>query len=247
MYAGRMNVDGHVDIFDTIDIDLFSVVALNMMVVQLGYTGKLEPLFYNNLRPLTTLEEGLYALACEEDVRCLATLVRSFKATIEDITEPGSSAAIEHRSEKMLLLTWHDSSAPTKESVCDFVTPSQLLEAVGFDSIIEIFPLALCLVEAESRVHGDGRAKSDLLLNNICEIFNRNLVRVGQDGSGGSCVGAIIGLSTADGQGGAGGSCVGVGSQVPMTETKNADGKEMGNGIPTQSSAAGGASEYSFM
>ncbi|GKF89102.1 hypothetical protein Tco_0263065, partial [Tanacetum coccineum] len=67
----------------------------------------------------------------------------------------------------------------------------------------------------------------------------------GQDGSGGSCVGAIIGLSTPDGQGSAGGACVGVGSQV--TETKNADGREMGNGIPTQSSAAGGASEYSFM
>ncbi|GJR90811.1 hypothetical protein Tco_0214822 [Tanacetum coccineum] len=149
-YLGRMYVDGHVDIFDMIDIDLFSVVALNMMVVQLGYTGKLEPLFYNYLRPVTTLDEGLYALACEEDVRCLATLVRSFKlievytehgvtainsyqrpplhvrATIEDITEPGSSAAIEHRSEKILLLTWHDSSAPTKESVCDFVTPRSL-------------------------------------------------------------------------------------------------------------------------
>ncbi|GKF83166.1 hypothetical protein Tco_0244822, partial [Tanacetum coccineum] len=80
----------------------------------------LEPLLYNYLRPLTTLDEGLYALECEEDVRCLATIVRGFKlievliehgvtainsyqrppphvrATIEDITEPGSSAAIEH-------------------------------------------------------------------------------------------------------------------------------------------------------
>ncbi|GKE93550.1 hypothetical protein Tco_1574645 [Tanacetum coccineum] len=106
-----MYVDDHVDIFDMIDIDLFSVVALNMMVVQ--------------------LDEGLYALACEEDVCCLATIVRSFKlievyiehgvtaldsyqrppphvrATIEDITEPGSSAAIEHRSEKYLHLVRH--------------------------------------------------------------------------------------------------------------------------------------------
>ncbi|GJT04926.1 hypothetical protein Tco_0839388 [Tanacetum coccineum] len=32
----------------------------------------------------------------------------------------------EHKSEKLLLLTWHDSSAPTKESVCDFVTPRSL-------------------------------------------------------------------------------------------------------------------------
>ncbi|GKA17139.1 hypothetical protein Tco_0696976 [Tanacetum coccineum] len=53
------------------------------------------------------------------------------------------------------------------------------------------------------------------------------------------------GLSAADGQGGVGGAGVGVGCQV--TETKNADGREMGDGIPTQSSVAGGASEWSFL
>ncbi|GKE45438.1 hypothetical protein Tco_1472722, partial [Tanacetum coccineum] len=74
-----MYVSGRVDIFDMVDIDLFTVVALNMMVLKLGYTGESEPMFYNYLRPLTSLDEGLYALACEEDVRCLATLVRSFK------------------------------------------------------------------------------------------------------------------------------------------------------------------------
>ncbi|GJY24861.1 hypothetical protein Tco_0398519 [Tanacetum coccineum] len=63
---------------------------------------------------------------------------------------------------------------------------------------------------------------------------------VGQDGSGGSGVGAIIGLSAAAGEGGA---CVA--SQV--SETRNADGREMGDGVPTQSSAAGGASEWSFL
>ncbi|GJX35467.1 hypothetical protein Tco_0247024 [Tanacetum coccineum] len=98
----------------------------------------------------------------------------------------------------------------------------------------------------------------------------------GQDGSGGSGVGAVIGLSVVNCAGGAG---VGVGSQgsshtrwtkrrvhtvrisqqnttliqpasqpltgsqVPVTETRNVDGREMGNGIPTQSSSAGGASE----
>ncbi|GJY05121.1 hypothetical protein Tco_0371061 [Tanacetum coccineum] len=144
-----MFVEGHVDIFDMVDIDLFTVVALNMMVVQLGYTGESEPLFYNYLRPLTSLDEGLYALACGEDVRCLDTFVRSFKlievyiehgvtavdsynrppprfraTTREEITdEPGSIAAVEHRSEKMLL-TWHDFSEPTKKPVCECVTPS---------------------------------------------------------------------------------------------------------------------------
>nr|GEW01522.1 putative ribonuclease H-like domain-containing protein [Tanacetum cinerariifolium] len=39
------------------------------------------------LSPLTSLDVGLYALNCEEDVRCLATLVRSFKLieVIDDV------------------------------------------------------------------------------------------------------------------------------------------------------------------
>ncbi|GJR40821.1 hypothetical protein Tco_1216505 [Tanacetum coccineum] len=110
------------------------------------YTGISEPMFYNYLRPLTSLNEGLYALACEEDVHFLATLVRSFKlievyiehgvtaldsylmaprfrATIEEITDdPGGIAA--NRTEKMLLLTWHESCETTKEPVCDSVIPS---------------------------------------------------------------------------------------------------------------------------
>ncbi|GKA32900.1 mutator type transposase [Tanacetum coccineum] len=130
-----------------------------------------------------------------------------------------------------------------------------------------------------ARPYFSGRAKSDLLLNDICEVFNGNIVRggnnaeasgsasrqaqqtepaVGQDCSGGSGVGAVIVLSAVDGQGG---SSVGVGSQgsshsrwtkrivqtkrispqkrtptqpasqpstnsqVPVTETRNADGR----------------------
>nr|GEV48715.1 hypothetical protein [Tanacetum cinerariifolium] len=116
------------------------------------YTGESEHLFYNFLRPLTSLDERLYALASEKVVRCLATFVGSFKlievyiehgvtvvdfynrpppqfrvTTIEEITdEPSSIALIEHRSEKMLLLTWHDSSEPTKEPIFDSVTPMSL-------------------------------------------------------------------------------------------------------------------------
>ena len=40
-----MYVSGHEDIFDMIDIDLFSIVTLNKMVLQLGYIGKYKPLF----------------------------------------------------------------------------------------------------------------------------------------------------------------------------------------------------------
>ncbi|GJT42296.1 hypothetical protein Tco_0951011 [Tanacetum coccineum] len=123
-YPGRMYVSGRVDIFDMVDIDLFTVVALNMMM------------------------KGC-ALACEEDVRCLATLVRSFKlievyiehgvtvldsylraprfrATLEDITDEPASSIAANRTEKILLLTWHESSETTKEPVCYSVTPSSL-------------------------------------------------------------------------------------------------------------------------
>nr|GEW58400.1 hypothetical protein [Tanacetum cinerariifolium] len=143
-----MYVSGHVAIFDMVDIDLFTVVALNMMVLKLGYTGKSELMFYNYLRPLTSLNEGLYGLTCKEDVRCLATLVRSFKsievyiehgittldfylralrfrATIEEITDEPSSIAA-YRTKKMLLLTWHESSETTKEPIRDSITPSSL-------------------------------------------------------------------------------------------------------------------------
>nr|GEZ43813.1 transposase, MuDR, MULE transposase domain protein [Tanacetum cinerariifolium] len=80
MYPGLVYVSGHQDIFDMVDIDLFTIVTLNMMVVKLGYTGESEPLFYNYLRPLTSLDEGLYALAYEEDVHgeaCIADVAGS--------------------------------------------------------------------------------------------------------------------------------------------------------------------------
>ncbi|GJT67917.1 hypothetical protein Tco_1019397 [Tanacetum coccineum] len=111
-----MYVSGRVDIFDMIDIDLFTVVALNMMVLKLGYTGKSKPMFYNYLKPLTSLDEGLYDLPCEEDVRCLGTLVRSFKL-IEVYIEHGVTALDSYLK------------APretTKEPVCESVTPSSL-------------------------------------------------------------------------------------------------------------------------
>nr|GEW99883.1 hypothetical protein [Tanacetum cinerariifolium] len=68
---------------------------------------------------------------------------------------------------------------------------------------------------------------------------------VGQDGLGGSGASTVIGFFGAAGKGGAGG--LGVASQVPVSETRNADGKEIGDDVPTQSSAAGGASEWSFL
>nr|GEU80517.1 hypothetical protein [Tanacetum cinerariifolium] len=198
------------------------------------------------------------------------------------------------------------------------------IAATGLDSNNGIYLLAYALAEAKSR------ANSDLLLNNICKVFNGKIIEgvidkctgpltptatlitesikkeaylmkeigsnmdslntghnkatckgqgrkatrepaVCQDGLGGSGVGAVVGLSAATGEGGAGVASEGLScsrwikrrvqterispqkrtptqpvsqpstsSQKPMSETRNADGREMGDGIPTQSSAAGG-------
>nr|GFA99970.1 hypothetical protein [Tanacetum cinerariifolium]GFC39436.1 hypothetical protein [Tanacetum cinerariifolium] len=47
-------------------------------------------------------------------------------ATLEDITDEPAGSIAANRTEKILLLTWHESSETTKELVCDFVTPSSL-------------------------------------------------------------------------------------------------------------------------
>ncbi|GKF01650.1 hypothetical protein Tco_0028573 [Tanacetum coccineum] len=65
-YPGRMYVSGRVDIFDMVDINLFTVVALNMMVLKLGYTDESEPMFYNYLRPLTSLDDVMRQLSFNE-------------------------------------------------------------------------------------------------------------------------------------------------------------------------------------
>ncbi|GKB69629.1 hypothetical protein Tco_0931041, partial [Tanacetum coccineum] len=135
-----------------VDIDLFTVVALNMMVLKLGYTGESEPMFYNYLRPLTSLDEGLYALACEEDVRCLATLVRSFK------------------------LIEHESSETIKEPVCDSVTPSSLPQhdsdgEAGFADVLRSG------IDSSGLSHDESFGVDDLDLN-LNEPVNLNVSQV---------------------------------------------------------------------
>nr|GEW01789.1 hypothetical protein [Tanacetum cinerariifolium] len=94
--------------------------APNMFLIRMHHGGKFQ-------RPLTSLDEGLYDLACEEDVCCLATFVRSFK----------------------LIETGHESSETTKEPVCDSVTPSSLPQhdlstpriMFGVDTQSHVFPI----------------------------------------------------------------------------------------------------------
>nr|GFC93226.1 hypothetical protein [Tanacetum cinerariifolium] len=40
-----------------------------MMVLKLGYTGESEPMFYNYLRPLTSLDEGFLRVDVVEDFK----------------------------------------------------------------------------------------------------------------------------------------------------------------------------------
>ncbi|GKB97286.1 heat stress transcription factor B-4-like protein [Tanacetum coccineum] len=174
-YLGRMYVSGRVDIFDMVDIDLFTVVALNTMVLKLGYTGESEPMFYNYLRPLTSLDEGLYALACEEDVCCLDTLVWSFKL-IEVYIGHGSIAA--NITEKILLLTWHESSKTTKEPVCDSITPSSLPQHDSkLDGEAGFADVARSGMDSSGLNHDESFGVDDLDLN-LNEPVNLNVSQV---------------------------------------------------------------------
>ncbi|GJU91056.1 shikimate O-hydroxycinnamoyltransferase [Tanacetum coccineum] len=93
-----------------------TVVALNMIVLKLGYTGKSEPMSFKLIE--VYIEHGVTAL----DSYLMAS---RFRATLKEITdELGSIEA--NRTEKMLLLTWHESSEIPKEPVCDSVTPNSL-------------------------------------------------------------------------------------------------------------------------
>ncbi|GKB38179.1 RNA-directed DNA polymerase, eukaryota [Tanacetum coccineum] len=110
--------DGEKDIFDMVDIKLFSVIDL---------------------------DEGLYALACNEDVRCLTALVRRFKsigifiehvlsyprvppqgvrATIEECEEymgshPSTSATKKNKSDELLCITFDVMELDREEGFSD--------------------------------------------------------------------------------------------------------------------------------
>nr|GEY00285.1 hypothetical protein [Tanacetum cinerariifolium] len=99
-YPGLMYVSVRDDIFDMVDIDLFTDVALNMMVLKLGYT-----------------EHGVTVL----DSYLRAPRVRE---TLEDITDEPAGSIAANRTEKMLLLTWHEFSEATKESDCILTPPT---------------------------------------------------------------------------------------------------------------------------
>ncbi|GKD84883.1 hypothetical protein Tco_1356037 [Tanacetum coccineum] len=159
-----MYVGGHVDIFDMVDIDLFTVVALNMMVVKLGYTGESEPMFYNYLRPLTSLDEGLYALACEEDVCCMSTLVRSFKL-IEVYIEHGVTALDSYIRPPRFRATIEDITDEPSSIVIDDVIRQLSFEETEFDGEARFADVAGSGVKNYGLNHDESFGVDDLDLN----------------------------------------------------------------------------------
>ncbi|GJY95913.1 hypothetical protein Tco_0512274 [Tanacetum coccineum] len=179
-YPGRMYVSGRVDIFDMVDIDLFIVVALNMMVLK--------------------LDEGLYALACEEDVRFLGTLVRSFKlievytehgvtaldsyhraprfrARLEEITdEPGSIAA--NRTEKIFDINLSFvSQQATASQVIDGVMRQLSFDETEFDGEAGFVDVTGSGVDSSGLSHDESFGVDDLDLN-LNEPVNLNVSQV---------------------------------------------------------------------
>nr|GEZ13483.1 hypothetical protein [Tanacetum cinerariifolium] len=158
-YPGRMYVSGRVDIFDMVDTNLFTVFSLNMMVLKLGYIE----------HGVTTLDSYLRA--------------PRFKATLEEITDEPSSIAA-NKTEKMLLLTWHESSETTKEPVCEFVTPSSFpqhdLSTPCKDSVYGeagFADVAGSGVDSSGLSHDESFEVDDLDLN-LNEPVNQNVFQV---------------------------------------------------------------------
>nr|GEU86982.1 hypothetical protein [Tanacetum cinerariifolium] len=172
-FSGKRYVYGHVDICDMVDIDLFTVIALNMMVLQLGYTGKFEPLFYNYLRPLSSLDEWLYPLVIEYVMREL-----SFEKTKLD-GEAGFCDVVEEvpMSEVPLFEASNDhvvNEPSDVGSTKEHVIVNEVVDGSGEEDVVhgsgeEDFEQGN---GHEGFEKTSGRALSDLLFNNICEVFN---------------------------------------------------------------------------
>ncbi|GKC18858.1 hypothetical protein Tco_1021008 [Tanacetum coccineum] len=167
-----MYVSGRVDIFDMVDIDLFTVVALNMMVLKLGYTGKSEPIFYNYLKPLTSLDEGLYALSCEEDVRCLGTLVRSFKL-IEVYIEHGVTALDSYLRVPRFRATLEEIT----DEVIDDVMRQLSFDEIELDGETGFVDVARGGVDSSGLSHDESFGVDDMDLN-LNEPVNLNVSQV---------------------------------------------------------------------
>ncbi|KAL4585030.1 hypothetical protein LXL04_009643 [Taraxacum kok-saghyz] len=84
-------VDGTVDYFDYVDIDLFSVHELDVMVKELGYVER-QGLNYHFLIPELDLDFGLLPLLIDGDVHVLSTYVPTTSGVISVYIEHGQTS-----------------------------------------------------------------------------------------------------------------------------------------------------------
>ncbi|GKF23217.1 hypothetical protein Tco_0075539 [Tanacetum coccineum] len=101
-FSNREYREGKTDMFDFVDIDYFSVHELDAMVLQLGYDGIDELMYYHYLRPMTDL-----------DIVKLPDKSHHREIPIGYRVEASSASPTKN---ELLMLEWYDNSTPAKAS-----------------------------------------------------------------------------------------------------------------------------------
>ncbi|KAK9061280.1 hypothetical protein SSX86_018460 [Deinandra increscens subsp. villosa] len=182
-FPDRRYVDGKIDHIDMIDIDKFCVHDLDHVMLRLGYNED-EPIYYHFLVP-ENLSSWTWFLEClgedlDLDVRSNFTFVSDRqKGLLPAMANVFPSA--EHRyclrhihenfkgtfkGKEYKDMLW---KAATSTTVVHFKRAMDVLKEFNTDAhewLSKIPP------EHWSRSHFSGRALSDVLLNNMCEVFN---------------------------------------------------------------------------
>nr|GEU67670.1 hypothetical protein [Tanacetum cinerariifolium] len=100
----REKVGGKEAIFDMVDMNELSMHELNKMVIQLGYTGEIEAMFYHNLRPeyeasdsitLKSVPQGMFINHCRETIVIIPQL-SGVEAGDKQGLSPDVSAIVNH-------------------------------------------------------------------------------------------------------------------------------------------------------
>ncbi|GKD36098.1 hypothetical protein Tco_1251607 [Tanacetum coccineum] len=137
---------GKVNWVDDIDSDTFSIVEVTSMLQELGYENPCMAYYYK--KPNSELENGLVELVVDKDVYEMLMYVDKFKV-IELYTD--------HTVKKQHVLT--------QEPLATIIDVTQPDSSSGNEAEVDV-----------SEDEWLGRAKSNILLNNLCEVLNRQLL-----------------------------------------------------------------------
>ncbi|GKD98038.1 hypothetical protein Tco_1381935 [Tanacetum coccineum] len=137
---------GKVNWVDDIDSDTFSIVEVSSMLQELGYENPCMAYYYK--KPNSELENGLVELVADKDVYEMLMYVDKFMV-IEVYTD--------HTVKKQHVLT--------QEPLPTIINVTQPDSSSGNEAGVDV-----------SEDEWLGRAKSNILLNNLCEVLNRQLL-----------------------------------------------------------------------